>query len=183
MNPTRLRKVHSGSKCAIMSTCVDDCQMSRSKQLRKVLWSSLPLHFESDELAERRTHVWEWQTLLFHRMESLAHDTFPSSHNVTFFAIIPARFAWEVQTNTCIDHNRHMNSHQTQQFCQQCHARAKHDARCTRMDVSEPLPRLGRHLDKWNDWAEKELNHMIGEVTNTVTYSLTIITHGNDFSL
>ena len=54
-----------------------------------------------------------------------------------------------------------------------------HAARCTSMDLSQPLSRLGRYLDKRNDWAEKELN-IVGYVRQTVAYNLTFITHGND---
>ena len=42
------------------------------------------------------------------------------------------------------------------------------------MDLSQLLSRLGRSLDKWNDWAETESN------THTVARNLTLITCGNE---
>ena len=41
-----------GSTCAIMSKCVDDCQLDGHHALRNVLWASLRLPFESDDPVE-----------------------------------------------------------------------------------------------------------------------------------
>ena len=35
-------------------------------------------------------------------------------------------------------------------------------------------------MDWWNDWAEKELNHIRGDVKSAVAYNLTFTTYGND---
>ena len=48
------------------------------------------------------------------------------------------------------------------------------------MNLSQPLSRLGRYLDEWNDGAQNELKHIMGYVEHTVTYNLTFITYGND---
>ena len=72
---------------------------------------------------------------------------------------------------------------QTHDYCHQFHVCAKHDrflvhaAGCTRLDLSQPLSRLGRYL---NDWAEKELKHIMEDVKHTIAYNLTFIIYGND---
>ena len=47
------------------------------------------------------------------------------------------------------------------------------------MDLSQPLSRLRRYLDRWNDRAEKELKHIVA-ACDTVAYNLTFITFCND---
>ena len=63
------RKANLGSKCAVMSRYVDNCQMDGHKALCKVLWPSLRLHFES-----------------------LAHVTCLSSHSVNMCSESPERY-------------------------------------------------------------------------------------------
>ena len=59
---TLKRKANFESKCANVSAYVDDCQMDGAKSLRKVLWASLPLHFESDDPAETQRVLRNGQT-------------------------------------------------------------------------------------------------------------------------
>ena len=54
-----LSNTTSGSKCAIMSTCVGNCQKlskERTEAYAKVLWTTLRLNFESDDPAETQNY-------------------------------------------------------------------------------------------------------------------------------
>ena len=45
-------------------------------------------------------------------------------------------------------------------------------ARCTRPDLSFPVARVARFTDRWCEWADKELRHLLSYVSHTVDYGL-----------
>ena len=47
-----------------------------------------------------------------------------------------------------------------------------YSARCTRPDESLSSGRVARYVDKWYNWAEAELEHLVGYIANTADYSL-----------
>ena len=54
-----------------------------------------------------------------------------------------------------------------------------YSARYTRPDESLPSRRVAKYVDKWCEWAETELEHLVGYVANTTDYCLVFINEGD----
>eukprot|EP00974_Lingulodinium_polyedra_P075593 7325114-Lingulodinium_polyedra.AAC.1 len=160
------RQAGSADKCAVLATYVDDCDLDAKKQLRSLRWKIIRIYFNSDEPADVQKFLG-----LVHEPLNLAEAA--HAERLSQVAYLQNMLtAWQEGGGTCSRTVRTVGQggpapRPEEAEPSPCGTRVRsvlgtllYAARATRPDLCFALARLARFTDKWNGWAEKELQHI-----------------------
>jgi hypothetical protein len=163
------RRASSSTKCALMSTYVDDCSMDAKSSYAGSLWNAIRLLFVSDDPAEVQRIVGLARADL--NVESMTQPALSQEDYLeSSLATLPPEWAPRkaVKTNGqsgTIPDPAKLEMRACPTIVRSILGTLMYAARSTRPDLSYSVSRLARYVDRWSDpWAEKELKHVLAYV-------------------
>ena len=160
------RRAGSSTKCALMSTYVDDCTMDAKAGLAGQLWDMIRLLFLSDDPADVQRIVGLTRAEVICEGVSQAALT-QETYLESFLETLPEEWAPKraVKTNgqsTTPPDPKTMEARPCPTIVRSILGTLMYAARCTRPDLAYPVARLARFTDRWSDpWVDKELKHSL----------------------
>lgn len=172
------RSVGTSSKCALMSTYVDDCSMDAKGSVAGPLWEAIRTLFASDDPADVQRIVGLTRVDIDLGGGKVMAAMSQEAYLVSFIEGLPAEYAprramrTNGQGSTAPD-PKELEMVPCPPIVRSIVGTLMYAARCTRPDIAYPVARLARYLDRWSDpWLDRELRHIIAYVYGSTNEKL-----------
>ena len=182
----------SSQNCSTMATYVDDCQLDAHKKKRKLIWDVIRLMF-----ASKAPEV--VQQFLGYHPSPIHHLTLPDGRTGTAICFSQSEYSerivsdYEAITNKSVrttetpaqqttpPRTEDLEPYEAGTDRRKIVGEILYSARCTRRDQSFAVGRASRYVEKWNDWSELELTHLVGYIKGTIHHALLFFNAGDSW--
>ena len=166
------------SKCAIMTTYVDDCDLDALEPLRTLFWKVLGRQFAAKGPVQMQKFLGfvreAWDSASSCHGLRLAQSDYTAMilEDAVKLGVGPTRVCTTAGQSVTPPDPKLMPEQPCDPGVRELIGSSLFLSRCTRFDISFVIARLARFVTRWCEWARREIRHILGFVAHTTEWSV-----------
>ena len=174
------------SRCAIMTTYVDDCDLDAAKPLRSLVWKVVLTQVAAKDPVQMQKFLgvvreaWNGTSSCRGLRLTQSHYTAKVLEDAVKLGLGPIRVCTTGQSGTPPD-PKLLPEQPCDPGVRELIGSLLFLSRCTRFDLSFVVARLARFVTRWCEWARKEIRHILGFVACPSGWSLIMKSADDDW--